>query len=40
MSFKNKDLDETTNKNDNSENKENSISNEKDSTEDKHSEIN
>ena len=40
MSFKNKDLDETTNKNDNSENKENSISNEKDGAEDKHSEIN
>ena len=40
MSFKNKDLEETTDTNENRENKENSISNEKDSTEDKHSEIN
>ena len=37
MSFKNKDLEETT---DTNENKENSISNEKDGAEDKHSEIN
>jgi len=40
MSFKNKDLEETTDKNVNRENKENSISNEKDSAEDKNSEIN
>ena len=39
MSFKNKDL-ETIETNENRENKENSISNEKDGTEDKHSEIN
>ena len=37
MSFKNKDLEETTDMN---ENKETSISNEKDGAEDKHSEIN
>ena len=37
MSFKNKDLEENTDIN---ENKENSISNEKDGAEDKHSEIN
>ena len=40
MSFKNKDLEETTDVNENRENKENSISNEKDGAEDKHSEIN
>ena len=40
MSFKNKDLGETTGMNDNRENKENSVSNENDSAEDKHSEIN
>ena len=40
MSFKNKDVEETTNTNENRENKENSISNEKDGAEDKHSEIN
>ena len=40
MSFKNKDLEETTDTNLNRENKENSISNEKDGAEDKHSEIN
>ena len=40
MSFKNKDLEETTDTNENREKKENSISNEKDGAEDKHSEIN
>ena len=40
MNFKNKDLDETTDMNDNRENKENSMSNEKDGAVDKHSEIN
>ena len=40
MSFKNKDLEETTDTNENRENKESSISNEKDGPEDKHSEIN
>ena len=40
MSFKNKDLDETTDMNDNRENKENSMSNEKDGAVDKHSEMN
>ena len=40
MSFKNKDLEETTNTNENRENKENFISNENDGAEDKHSEIN
>ena len=40
MSFKNKDLEETTVTNENRENKENSVSNEKDEAEDKHSEIN
>ena len=40
MSFKNKDLEETIDTNVNRENKENSISNEKDSAEDKNSEIN
>ena len=40
MNFKNKDLDETTDTNEKRENKENSISNEKDVAEDKHSEIN
>ncbi len=40
MSFKNKDLEEITDTNENRENKENSISNEKDGAEDKHSEIN
>ena len=40
MSFKNKDLEETTDTSENSENKESSISNEKDGPEDKHSEIN
>ena len=39
MNFKNKDLDETTDTNEKRENKENSISNEKDGAEDKHSEI-
>ena len=40
MSFKNKDVEETTNMNENRENKENSISNEQDSAEDKNSDIN
>ena len=40
MSFKNKDIEETTDVNEDRENKENSISNEKDGAEDKHSEIN
>ena len=40
MSFKNKDLEETVDTNENRENKENSISNKKDDSEDKHSEIN
>ena len=40
MSFKNKDLEETTDTNVNRENKENSILNEKDDAEDKNSEIN
>ena len=40
MSFKNKDLEETTDTNENRENKENSMSNEKDGTQDKHSEVN
>ena len=40
MNFKNKDLEGTTDVNENRENKENSISNEKDGAEDKHSEIN
>ena len=40
MSFRNKDLEETTDTSENKENKENSISNEKDGAEDKHSEIN
>ena len=40
MSFKNKDLEETTDASQNRENKENSKSNEKDGSEDKHSEIN
>ena len=39
-SFRNKDLVETTNANENREKKESSISNEKDGAEDKHSEIN
>ncbi len=40
MSFKNKDLEETTDTNENRESKENSISNEKDGAQEKHSEIN
>ena len=40
MSFKNQDLEETTDVNENRENKENSILNEKDGAQDKHSEIN
>ena len=40
MSFRNKDLEETNDTNENKEKKENSISNEKDSAVDKHSEIN
>ena len=40
MSFKNKDLEETTDENENRENKENSTSNETDGAKDKHSEIN
>ena len=40
MIFKNKDLDETTDTNEKRENKENSMSNDKDGAEDKHSEIN
>ena len=39
-SFKNKDLEETTDAIENKEKKENSLSNEKDGVEDKHSEIN
>ena len=40
ISFRNKDLEETADVNENREKKENSISNEKDVAEDKHSEIN
>ena len=40
MSFKNKDVEGTADSNENRENKENSMSNEKDGAEDKHSEIN
>ena len=40
ISFKNKDLEETTDTNEDRENKEKSLSNEKDGAEDKHSEIN
>ena len=40
ISFRNKDLEETADVNENRENKENSISNENNGTEDKHSEIN
>ena len=40
MNLRNKDLDETTDTNENKEKKENSISNEKDSALDKHSEVN
>ena len=40
MSFKNKDLYEPTEKNENTENKENSTSNKKDGAADKNSEIN
>ncbi len=40
MSFKNNDLEKTTDTNENRENKDSSISNEKDGPEDKNSEIN
>ena len=40
ISFRNKDLEETADVNENREKKENSISNEKDGAEEKHSDIN
>ena len=40
INFRNKDLEQTTDTNESKEKKEDSISNEKDGTEDKHSEIN